>query len=285
MILAIDLGGTKLQYGLYDSGVQVSGEIVQTQSDFVTQLKALISDLNRQFDGRINGVAIGVPGPTQNNVMQGSRPLNYLEDLDFSATFAEFKIPFVVKNDLNMAAFCELFEGAGKQHKSFCLVSLSTGIGIAVINDGKIMSGRTEMGHQILDPNLKPAQNCTNHSNCWVSLASGSGIVNRFATAEHKTTEAIFKNVLTKKDLRELKAFNAQALGNIVNAYDPEVIVIMGSLGLQQFDTIIPDVSEIENYTINRPIPKIIKTQTGSDIGVVGSYYAAKAELDLPAGD
>ena len=72
-----------------------------------------------------------------------------------------------------------------------------------------------------------------------------------------------------------LKALNAQALGSIISAYDPGVIVIMGSLGLEQFDHLIPDSSEIENYTITRPIPRIVKTNFQDTIGVLGAYYAA----------
>ena len=77
----------------------------------------------------------------------------------------------------------------------------------------------------------------------------------------------------------EIKNMNAQAFGNLINAYDPDVLVVMGSLGLKQFDRIIPDAKTIERFTISRPIPDILKCQSGGDIGVIGANYAARSEM------
>lgn len=49
----------------------------------------------------------------------------------------------------------------------------------------------------------------------------------------------------------------------------------MGSLGIKQFDCLIPQPAAIEHYTINRPIPVIVKTQFEKEIGIIGVYYAA----------
>jgi predicted NBD/HSP70 family sugar kinase len=295
MILSIDLGGTKIQYAVFETNSPAAADsepnfsgmstTVATQKDFVGQLKSIITATIANHSDASNTkpfrcIAIGVPGPTTNNIMHGSRPLNVLDDFDFPELLSEFHLPVLVKNDLNMAAYCELYRGAGLSYKNFCLLALSTGIGLAAINNGRILQGRTEMGHQVFLPEFEPAQACTNHHNCWVSLASGSGIENRFSTDGHNTTESIFKHVLTSEHIAALKTMNAQALGSIVSAYDPEVIVIMGSLGVKQFDCLIPQPAAIESYTINRPIPAIVKTQFEKEIGVIGAYYAALEYLN-----
>lgn len=279
MILAIDLGGTKLQYALFEDNTPLTINSEPTQKDFTTQLKILIKTQNSQHPGLIKAISLGVPGPTKNNVMQGSKPLNYLEHLDFNIILNEFNIPFIVKNDLNMAAYCELHRGVGQRYKNFCLVSLSTGIGVAAVNNGRILEGRIEMGHQVLFPEFHPQQVCTNHVNCWASLTSGKGIEMRFATEEYQTTETIFENVLDKSNIDEIKTMNAQAFGNLINAYDPDVLVVMGSLGLKQFNRIIPDAKTIERFIISRPVPDILKCQAGSDIGIIGANYAARSEM------
>ena len=227
----------------------------------------------------LDAISIGVPGPVINNVMQGSKPLNILEDVNFAEALQEFQQVLCVKNDLDMAVLCELHRGIGLKHKSFCLVSLSTGIGVAVVNNGSVLEGRIEMGHQVFSPNFEPAQECTKHKNCWLSLASGSGIEKRFGTKEHTTTETLFQQVLTAEQISELQSFNAQGLGNLVNAYDPEVIVMMGSLAIKQFEQIIPNAQAMEMYTLNRPIPPVIKSQYADEIGVLGGYHAAVQAL------
>ena len=131
------------------------------------------------------------------------------------------------------------------------------------------------MGHQILRPDLDPPIPCMDHSNCWAALASGSGIARRFGRGAHTTTKEIFAHVLTEGDVRDLRRCNAQAFGNIVSAYDPEVIVVMGSLGLTQFDSIVPGQDEIAGFTVNRPVPEVMRCRMQQDIGILGAYYAA----------
>jgi len=181
-----------------------------------------------------------------------------------------------------MAAHYELHCGVGKHLTQFCLVSLSTGIGVAVVNNGVILQGRTEMGHQILLPGLQPPRNCTNHQNCWVSLASGAAIVERFGTEADQTTEQIIGKVLKPGQIAQLRAVNAQAFGNLISAYDPQAIVIMGSMGLHQFEVLIPNSSEIEAFTVNRPIPPFIRCAAAGNAGILGAFYKALPLISEP---
>jgi len=283
MILAIDLGGTKLQYGIFecrngrDRPEAESSCTVGTEQDFLSQIKGIVREARQSHD--LSMISIGVPGPTSNNIMHGSYPLNYSASLDFRGALGEFGVPVIARNDLNMAMHCELFLGAGRNARNFCLLSLSTGIGLAVVIDGVILDRKIELGHQVLHPDLAPAIPCINHSNCWASLASGAGITARFATRQHTTTEDIFKYVLTEQDIRAIRTYNAHGIGSIVNAYDPEVIVVMGSLGLIHFEQIIPGKDEIAAFTVNRPVPDCVGCHLHDEIGMLGAYFAAMSSL------
>ena len=279
MILAIDLGGTRLRYGIFDpiAGPAYPLEVLElpTEKDFLSQLKTLVLECCSRYRS-INIAAIGVPGPTSRNVMEGSRPLNIAESVDFNEVFSQIDLPFVIRNDLYMAAHREVFEGAGQDQNNFCLVSLSTGIGVSVIYNGSILEGRIEAGHQIFLSNFTPQQSCTNHNNCWASLASGDGIEKRFGTTEYKSAKDIFSHVLTSHNLNELREINAIAFGNLINMYDPDVIIIMGSLGTEQFSSIIPSPNQIAKYSINRPIPPVKKSTLVGQTGVIGAFYVAQ---------
>nr|WP_314863240.1 ROK family protein [uncultured Undibacterium sp.] len=289
MILAIDLGGTKTQAALFHQEEMrwciYEKTNAETVSDLIAHLEKIIRQSRAQLNGnaKIDAVAIGVPGPVAKNVMYGSAPLGTQEIIDFSARIREMnlvgEVPVIVKNDLQMAGYSELYRGYGRDYKNFCLVSLSTGIGIAPVLNGHLLEGKFELGHQILAPDLSPALPCTNHENCWVALASGSGIAARFGKLGASSTEAIFSSVLSDHDIRQLRRYNAQGFGTIVGAYDPEAIVIMGSLGLQQFEKIIPDMEELSAFTINRPLPIFLKTKQSDDIGIWGAYFVAKEFL------
>ena len=69
-----------------------------------------------------------------------------------------------------------------------------------------------------------------------------------------------------------LDYYNALGIGNIINTYDPEMIIVMGPLGLNQFKSIIPTKKQIEKYTIIRPIPSIVKTYHSDDLGLLGAF-------------
>ncbi len=294
MILAIDLGGTKLQAALFHDREIVWSSTVKTAAgnveSLLDQLQTVIAQAQAQLPGMEHGAAIralsiGVPGPVANNLMLGSAPLGTQETIDFSQKLRTMntlgEVPVIVKNDLQMAGYSELFRGYGRDYANFCLVSLSTGIGVAPVMQGRLLEGKLELGHQVLRPDLAPPLVCTNHTNCWVALASGSGIAARFGTAGAATTEEIFSSVLTQADIDQLRRYNAQGFGNIVSAYDPEVIVIMGSLGLHQFDKIIPSEAELSGFTTNRPLPLFVKTRHSDDIGIWGAYFVAQETLRM----
>lgn len=289
MILAIDLGGTKVQAALFHQD-EMTWSVTEktashTLSALIEQLQQTIVQAGAQLiEGKkIAAIAIGVPGPVANNVMHGSAPLGTQDDIDFARHIRAMglvgEVPIIVKNDLQMAGYSEMFRGYGREYQNFCLVSLSTGIGVAPVLNGQLLEGKLELGHQVLAPDLSPALPCTNHANCWVALASGSGIAARFGKPGATSTEEIFATELSDDDIGQLRRYNAQGFGTIVNAYDPAAIVIMGSLGLQQFDKIIPDAKELAAFTTNRPLPVFLKTKQHADIGIWGAYYVAKEAL------
>lgn len=289
MILAMDLGGTKLQAALFHqdrlSWSTTEKTAAHSLGQLLAQLERLILQAGTQLvaGAKIAAIAIGVPGPVANNVMVGSAPLGTSDEIDFArhlrAMGVAADVPVIVRNDLQMAGYSELYRGYGREYQNFCLVSLSTGIGVAPVLNGQLLEGKLELGHQVLATELSPALPCTNHANCWVALASGSGIAARFGRPGAMTTEEIFSSVLGEDDIRQLRRYNAQGFGTIVNAYDPMAIVIMGSLGLQQFEKIIPDAGELAAFTTNRPLPVFLKTRQHADIGIWGAYYVAREAL------
>lgn len=284
MIISIDLGGTKLQHAIVADGNILHEESCDTllthSGAFIDQLTTIVSKYMQTHGADIQAVAIGVPGPVKDNIMQGSKPLEYMHDLDFNKIFESLDIPLIVKNDLHMAAHAELHCGAGIKYKNFALISLSTGIGTAFIYQGEIVDRSSEMGHTVLNHNPTGKHQCTNHADCWVSQASGNAIKTRFGNG--KTAEELFETNINQNELDEVLALNAHGIGSLINAYDPEAVVIMGSLGLKQFGKIIPGSKQIGKYTIIRPVPSVIKSTIGEFIGVIGGYYAATKMLTNP---
>ena len=177
--------------------------------------------------------------------------------------------------------------GIGKNTSNFCLLTISTGIGAGLVLNGKVLGGVSgEFGHCVLERDVSKANRCScGRLGCWGAMASGQGI--------DLTIKKEFNHSLTVKGLFEsyesgdrkakeivdnIKDYNAHGIGNILNALPVDAVVLMGSIGLQQFHHIIPPLEQIGRYTINK-IPNIMPTPLGDNVGLLGAYILACEKL------
>lgn len=258
LILGIDLGGTKLAYKLV-SGIEVLASTeLKTHVNFKKQLNTVYESLQTAF-GPVDIVSIGVPGPVANGIMGPSFPLSTQKNIDFEEIFPNCS-KLIVRNDMQMAAYAELINGDGKNYRNFCLVSLSTGIGVAVVVNANVLDIRCEFGHQIIMNDSENNWSCLGHQNCWASVCSGT---------------AIKQHGLSSKHYPFIKQVNAIAFANIVCAYDPQVIFVMGGVGTNLFSEIVPKKNDIADKTNLRPVPLIKMSSFSQEIGVTGAIALA----------
>jgi len=149
-VLAADLGGTKCHVVLADRGGAVLEEDYRRSdgsADPADVLLAAVADLRHRAAGAgrsVAAVVIGVPGlldPVSGRVSGGFN-LGW-DGFDLGARLAAgIAEPWLVENDVNLAALGEARTGAGRGAQSFAVVSLGTGLGGAVVVDGKLLRGR-----------------------------------------------------------------------------------------------------------------------------------------------
>lgn len=166
MVLGIDIGGTSIKFGVFDEEFNVikKSNIVfgaNTKSkDFprylLGELNRLWSEIKSEFPD-IKSIGCGVPGVVNDEGLIIVTPnLNGLNDYPFKYELSQFiDKPLAVDNDANTAALAELHLGSGKGLKNFVYVTLGTGIGGAIVANGKLFRGSCggagEIGHVIID--------------------------------------------------------------------------------------------------------------------------------------
>jgi glucokinase len=157
-------------------------------------------------------------------------------------------------NDANAAALGEFYFGAARGIRNFIYVTLSTGIGGGIMIDGKVYTGAIgtagEIGHMTIDDD-GPICNCGNRG-CWETLASGTALARE---AKHRIEEGAKTSILkyADGDLEKVTAqvihtaalqgdkFAKELIGrtghyigvgliNLINIFNPELIVIGGGL-------------------------------------------------------
>lgn len=195
--IGIDIGGTNTDIGL----VREDGKIVAkrniptnqyTEVDpYVRDIMSRIEELLGYEGGvEVDGIGIGAPnGNFYTNCIENAPNLTIKGRLDFGEAFGKYtKLPVVLSNDANAAAYGELIYGGArggsgkKRLDNFIMFTLGTGVGSGIVLDGKLVHGSTgcagELGHSILIPDGRPCS--CGRKGCLETYTSARGIVQTY---------------------------------------------------------------------------------------------------------
>jgi len=266
LTMGIDLGGTKTLTAVVDP----RGEILASDESVTPAAKerdaiiqSIVDSAHRALKKAVVGIsgicAIGVGAAGISNpeagILFSSPNLPGLRNVLLRDIMQERlgKKTFLI-NDADAAALGEFYFGAGRGVRNFIYITLGTGIGGGILIDGKIYTGAIgaagEVGHMTIDDN-GPICNCGNKG-CWETLASGTAlakearrrIVGGVRTSileyaggdiEKVTPEAIHAaaqqgDSLAKELIARTGYYVGVGLANLVNIFNPELIVIGGGL-------------------------------------------------------
>ncbi len=265
LYLGVDAGGTAIKYEVAgpDGVPGGGGEVATDPRDAAATLRALAGDAARLLGGpglpRLAGAGLacaGIVNPVTGRL--GRSPnLPGWENRDLGAAMrgAFGDVPIAVANDVNGALYGEFRHGAGRGHRDVVMIALGTGVGGAVIVDGKLLVGRHsgagEIGHMVLDDDGPP---CTCGSRgCLEAWAGSTGLLRaaREAVRGGTATPALAQlaaargAALETRDLAALAAAGdgaavalfaaagrrlGQAVANLVNVLDPDCVIIGGGV-------------------------------------------------------
>ncbi len=148
--IGIDLGGTFIKSGIVDSKGKILKEYKvdsfaeKSPEKVISQIEKCVNELKKGFDKELAGIGIGAPGIVQGGIVKYPPNFKNWKTVNLKGEFSKkFKISVEVDNDANCAGLAELKFGYGKKYKNFIFLTLGTGIGGAIIIDGKIYRGET----------------------------------------------------------------------------------------------------------------------------------------------
>jgi glucokinase len=303
--VGVDIGGTKVAAGLVNACGEISAQVrvpMISNSSAQDGLEAVLSAISKVMPGKtesIGGIGICAPGPLDPKTGTVLNPPNVPCWRNFplaQAVQKYYRAPVKVDNDANAAALAEFRWGAARGYRYVFYATLGTGIGSGIVLDGKIYHGRTgsagEGGHVSID-HRGPICRC-GKPGCIEVLASGTAVVESAreelaagarssmlelagGNAAAITGEILGKaaesgDALAHKILGEATAMLALWLSNIIDLFDPNVIVIGGGAAalyrpfLDKLRTRIPQI------TVNpraSEVP-IVPARYGADSGIAG---------------
>lgn len=155
----IDVGGTDCKVGVVDVRGRVRAEAgFETPGSPEAAVDAIERACRETADevvGPIEHAGVGVPGPLdlERGVIVQAPNLGW-RDVPLRDMVAEaLGCPVVMDNDANAAAYGEAWVGAGRDARVLLLVTLGTGVGGGVVDEGRVFHGArglaVEIGHMV----------------------------------------------------------------------------------------------------------------------------------------
>jgi glucokinase len=188
LVVALDIGGTKLNAGLVDADGHVllrrrrPTPAAAGGAAVYAAVESLIAELIAAAPGPVTAIGVGTPGHVDfatGDIVWCTPNLPGWSGMPLASKLsAHFGIPAVADNDANAALYGEIWQGGAKGCQHALLLTLGTGVGGGILSHGQVIRGHrggaAELGHIIIAIDGR-ACNC-GQAGCLESYASGSAI-------------------------------------------------------------------------------------------------------------
>ena len=311
--VGIDLGGTNIKGGVVDrAGKVLHFDSIETEGDggrdHVLDRMGMLVGMVRDAAGlareQIAAVGIGSPGPLscKKGIIYEAPNLPGWINLPLAAEIqTRCGYPTFLENDANAAALAEAHAGAGKGCPCMLMLTLGTGIGGGIVINGRVWHGAddiaAELGHVSIKHDGIPC-NCGNLG-CVEAYASATGVVRRARQARAEGAEGILTDddsltcaqvfeaaaggdTLAQTVVRDTITYLGTAMGNLINIFNPDMIVLFGGMtnaGEQLFGPLGAEVRQ-RCFQIGADRCQIVRSTLGGEAGVIGAAVTAMQALD-----
>ncbi|MDO5143863.1 MAG: ROK family glucokinase [bacterium] len=310
--IGIDIGGTGIQIGVVDENGRIleKGAIV-TRTDLpvdeqIRQMaECALDTLTRSgytLDD-LKAVGAGVPGiADRTGFVPFCTNLGW-HNVHFTDEFRKYiDKPVFIDNDATVAGLAESVAGISAGTHSSVFLTLGTGVGGGIVLGGKVWSGfhgiGSEIGHMILELDGEPCS-CGNHG-CLERYCSATAVI-RMARQQIQVTPYSSMMIACEGDPSKLNAkmvfdaaregdaaavkvfrryvcYLSQAIANVINFLDPELVVLGG--GLSKAGAFLLDAvrAEVPKYLLYKTMPfsRIELAELGPDAGIIGAAMLGK---------
>lgn len=282
--IGIDIGGTHFRKVV----IERRGKFLKppqkenvVHTDYHRIIKKITESVKEEDRKKISCVGISIAGPVdfKKQAVKETPHLPFPKNFSLKkAVEKKLKIPVFIDNDMNCAAEAELKFGALKNYKNAVILTISTGVGSAIIIDGRIYRGKDGMAGEV------------GHLSGYVSkngrieaLASGESLEERMRKAlkEKKRLDAlkIYQRALkgdklSKKLIKDTAYWMGIVLANVTNMLNPEVIIMDGGFFLGTLPLTLDTIKRVLKQKSTAP-PKLLKSKMGDLGGAIGAAILA----------
>ncbi len=284
--IGVDLGGTNIKIvAVSEEGQTLERSTCETQTNspasWVETIRQRIKEIEKNQAESARWIGLAAPGlAARDNLSIASMPgkLRGLEGLNWTDSLRTSN-PIPVLNDAHAALLGETWIGAAVGYRNAVLLTLGTGVGGAILADGRLIKGHLgragHLGHISLNPDGPPDIVGTPGS---LEQTIGNSTLAARSAGRFTSTRQLVEAHLhgdgnaTKIWLRSVHNL-AAGITSIINALDPEIIIIGGGIsqaGPALFDPLAGFMETIEWRPQGQPV-RIIPAALGDFAGTLGA--------------
>jgi glucokinase len=308
-VIGVDLGGTKLLAGAVDADLNVHHRAhrVAPGGDRMAVLERVVSaveEVRAAVGGEVRAVGFGIPSLIDQGRGLAVTTVHLpIAGVPFRDLMAErLGLPVHVDNDANVALLAEHRFGAAAGARHAALLTLGTGIGGALVVEGRLVRGALgaagELGHMVVDLDGLPCHGSCPNRGCLETVASGTALA-RFAAEEAAadaagplgraeaagrplngplvTELAHDGDAASIRCLRRLGEGLGVGIANVVNVLNPEVVVVGGGV-IAAGDLLLAPAREVvaaRALSPSKDLVRIVPARFGAESGMLGAAVLA----------
>ncbi len=269
-IVGVDLGGTNIVAGAmpFDGGREYAmrtalTRVVDGPMAVVARIATMVEEVIAQTISETGasrdqfiGVGIGSPGPLnrESGVVISAHNLQFYDFPLRDELSKAVNLPASLDNDARCATLGEHWRGAARGMRNVLGMTIGTGIGGGLIIEGKLYHGSSdvagEIGHMTIDSTGRRCT-CGNYG-CLEAYASGPAIAERAREALDGNEESLLPSlvngdlsritaqtvyegskkgdVIAREVVRETARFLGTGVSNLINIFNPDMVVIAGGV-------------------------------------------------------
>ncbi len=289
--IGVDIGATKIACGVLQQEEMVSPVIIPTPKEgwrsvldsIVDTTKALVA-----IHPDVSEIGVGVPGThdrARTKVLFAPNIHGFANVPLVEYLSERVGLPVALENDANAAALAEGTLGVARYASSSMFITISTGIGGAIVVDGQLWRGfhgvAGELGHITRVPGGPIAP--SGIAGALEAVASGTAIERdaTFVFRKPTSTAEVFRmaqdgDQRAEQIVHAAMRYLGMAIADVQKLLDPEIFVIGGGVALvgAYFYTHVQTYAR--EYARGFADVTIVPAHFGVDAGVVGAAIAAR---------
>ncbi len=296
-VIGIDLGGTAIKLGRFrQDGTCLQSlsvatpqpatptAVVEAMVEAITSLRSEGAQLNANY----KAIGVGTPGPADadGRIARVAINLTGWHDVPL-ADMLEGKTgcPTVIANDANCAGLGEAWLGAGRQFRNLILLTLGTGVGGAIILDGKLFTGHQGAGGELGLITLNPDGPMCNSGNQGSLEQYVSVQAIRRRTGKEPAKLGVMAREGDKSALEFWESYGRDlgaGLASLIYILTPEAIVIGGGVSASAEFFFPAALAEIERRVLysSRAGLQLLPAELGNQAGMVGAAKLAWQKVE-----